>query len=185
MNLHGNFYRSHWRCCRPVCSRGSPPKTPGSIKHQISRSDMTEIAAIHAREILDSRGNPTVEADVVLAEGGDRTRSGAQRRIDRRARGRRTARQRQEALSRQRRAAGRGKCRKRDSAGAHGHGRDQSAPARCHDARAGWHAEQGPPRSECDSGGFDGGGARLGELAAHAALPLSRRSERIAAADAR
>ncbi|GGG90972.1 phosphopyruvate hydratase [Silvibacterium dinghuense] len=30
---------------------------------------MTEIAAIHAREILDSRGNPTVEADVVLADG--------------------------------------------------------------------------------------------------------------------
>ena len=30
---------------------------------------MTEIAAIHAREILDSRGNPTVEADVIL-EGG-------------------------------------------------------------------------------------------------------------------
>ncbi|MGB6134504.1 MAG: phosphopyruvate hydratase [Acidobacteriaceae bacterium] len=30
---------------------------------------MTDIAAIHAREILDSRGNPTVEADVVL-EGG-------------------------------------------------------------------------------------------------------------------
>ena len=30
---------------------------------------MTEIAAIHAREILDSRGNPTVEADVVLQGG--------------------------------------------------------------------------------------------------------------------
>ena len=30
---------------------------------------MTEIAQIHAREILDSRGNPTVEADVVLAGG--------------------------------------------------------------------------------------------------------------------
>ena len=30
---------------------------------------MTEIVAIHAREILDSRGNPTVEADVVLASG--------------------------------------------------------------------------------------------------------------------
>src|ERR1700710_3290459 len=30
---------------------------------------MTEIASIHAREILDSRGNPTVEADVVLAGG--------------------------------------------------------------------------------------------------------------------
>ncbi len=30
---------------------------------------MTEIAQIHAREILDSRGNPTVEADVVLDSG--------------------------------------------------------------------------------------------------------------------
>ena len=30
---------------------------------------MTEIVAIHAREILDSRGNPTVEADVILASG--------------------------------------------------------------------------------------------------------------------
>jgi enolase len=30
---------------------------------------MTEITAIHAREILDSRGNPTVEAEVVLTDG--------------------------------------------------------------------------------------------------------------------
>ena len=30
---------------------------------------MTEIVSIHAREILDSRGNPTVEADVVLGDG--------------------------------------------------------------------------------------------------------------------
>ncbi|HEY0784596.1 MAG TPA: phosphopyruvate hydratase, partial [Acidobacteriaceae bacterium] len=35
---------------------------------------MTEIAAIHAREILDSRGNPTVEAEIVLA-GGVRARA--------------------------------------------------------------------------------------------------------------
>ena len=35
---------------------------------------MTEIVSIHAREILDSRGNPTVEADVVL-EGGARGRA--------------------------------------------------------------------------------------------------------------
>jgi enolase len=45
------------------------PKLKDRLRHQISRSDMTEIAAIHAREILDSRGNPTVEADVVLASG--------------------------------------------------------------------------------------------------------------------
>ena len=30
---------------------------------------MSTIADIHAREILDSRGNPTVEADVILKDG--------------------------------------------------------------------------------------------------------------------
>src|ERR1700742_4073810 len=45
------------------------PKLKDRLQHHISRSDMTEIAAIHAREILDARGNPTVEADVVLAGG--------------------------------------------------------------------------------------------------------------------
>ena len=30
---------------------------------------MTAIVAIHAREILDSRGNPTVEVDVLLETG--------------------------------------------------------------------------------------------------------------------
>jgi enolase len=39
------------------------------LQHHVTRSDMTEIVAIHAREILDSRGNPTVEADVLLAGG--------------------------------------------------------------------------------------------------------------------
>ena len=30
---------------------------------------MTQIDRIHAREIMDSRGNPTVEADVILESG--------------------------------------------------------------------------------------------------------------------
>ena len=30
---------------------------------------MGEIIDVHAREILDSRGNPTVEVEVVLSEG--------------------------------------------------------------------------------------------------------------------
>ena len=30
---------------------------------------MTAIAEIHAREIMDSRGNPTLEADVTLSNG--------------------------------------------------------------------------------------------------------------------
>jgi enolase len=46
------------------------PRTPNSE----SRNAMTEIVSIHAREILDSRGNPTVEADVVL-EGGIKGRA--------------------------------------------------------------------------------------------------------------
>src|ERR1700757_2725372 len=45
------------------------PKLNDRLRHKIARSDMTEIAQIHAREILDSRGNPTVEADVLLASG--------------------------------------------------------------------------------------------------------------------
>jgi enolase len=45
------------------------PKLQDRLHHHIARSDMTEIAQIRAREILDSRGNPTVEADVVLADG--------------------------------------------------------------------------------------------------------------------
>jgi enolase len=45
------------------------PRLNERIQHHITRSNMTEIAAIHAREVLDSRGNPTVEADVVLESG--------------------------------------------------------------------------------------------------------------------
>ena len=46
---------------------------------------MDRIKYIHAREILDSRGNPTVEVEVVKWCGGDRI--GAFRRFDRRIRG--------------------------------------------------------------------------------------------------
>jgi enolase len=45
------------------------PKLNDRLQHRIARNDMTEIVAIRAREILDSRGNPTVEADVILESG--------------------------------------------------------------------------------------------------------------------
>jgi enolase len=45
------------------------PKLNDRLLHHIVRSDMTEIVAIRAREVLDSRGNPTVEADVILESG--------------------------------------------------------------------------------------------------------------------
>ncbi len=45
-----------------------------AAKKERQKQAMIEIVSIHAREILDSRGNPTVEADVVL-EGGVRGRA--------------------------------------------------------------------------------------------------------------
>jgi len=65
---------------------------------------MTAIVDVHAREILDSRGNPTVEVDVVLEDGSfgrAAVPSGASTGAHE---ARRTARRRQDALSRQGRA---------------------------------------------------------------------------------
>ena len=45
---------------------------------------MTAIIDIIGREILDSRGNPTVEVDVVLEDGCARPRRGAVGRLHRR-----------------------------------------------------------------------------------------------------
>ncbi len=45
------------------------PQLNARLLHRIVRSEMTEIVAVRAREVLDSRGNPTVEADVILESG--------------------------------------------------------------------------------------------------------------------
>src|SRR6201994_4716808 len=45
------------------------PKLNDRLQHRIARTNMTEIMEIRAREVLDSRGNPTVEADVILESG--------------------------------------------------------------------------------------------------------------------
>ena len=47
----------------------SRPQLNDRLQPRILRSNMTEIVAIRAREVLDSRGNPTVEADVILESG--------------------------------------------------------------------------------------------------------------------
>jgi len=36
---------------------------------RLERTYMSNIVDIHAREVIDSRGNPTVEAEVTLADG--------------------------------------------------------------------------------------------------------------------
>ena len=48
---------------------------------------MTAILDIIGREILDSRGNPTVEVDVLLEDGSHGPRRRAVWRVDRRTRG--------------------------------------------------------------------------------------------------
>ena len=53
---------------------------------------MTSIARVHGRQILDSRGNPTVEVEVQLESGAFGARGRALGRVDRRARGGRAAR---------------------------------------------------------------------------------------------
>ena len=58
-----------------------------------------EIESVVGREILDSRGNPTVEAEITLADGTVARGMRPLRRIHRRVRGSGAARRRQEPLS--------------------------------------------------------------------------------------
>ena len=55
---------------------------------------MSEIEHVVGREVLDSRGNPTVEVEVVLASRGRVDEPSCPRGVDRRARGGRAARRR-------------------------------------------------------------------------------------------
>ena len=84
----------------------SAPVGPLEKPRQEGVPPMSVIADVRAREILDSRGNPTVEVEVELDSGAHRPGGGAVGRLHRRARGGRTARRRQEALRRQGRPEG-------------------------------------------------------------------------------
>ena len=81
----------------------------------MSFTEKAIIESVLAREILDSRGNPTVEVDVAPGVGPGRHRGRSVGRVDRRARGAGAARRRQEALPRQGRAQGVRKRRRRCS----------------------------------------------------------------------
>ena len=76
-----------------------------TLTHSMEHRRATTITRIHAREILDCRGNPTLEAEVTLADGAFGRARGAERRVHRHARSGGTARRRQDALSRQGRDA--------------------------------------------------------------------------------
>ena len=131
--------------------RASHERVPSACKQRNAGETrpMTAIVDIIGREILDSRGNPTVEVDVVLEDGSRGRAGGAVGRLDRRARGHRAARRRQEALPRQGRAEGGRGRQRRDLRCALRHGRRGPAPHRRRDAQARRHAQQGPARRQC------------------------------------
>ena len=90
---------------------------------------MTAIVDIIGREILDSRGNPTVEVDVVL-EDGSLGRAGVPSGASTGAHeADRAARRRQEALPRQGRAEGGRRRQRRDLRCAVRHGRARTSAA--------------------------------------------------------
>jgi enolase len=51
-----------------MCTYLDPNHTPCTL-HPARFGDMSTIIEVHGREIIDSRGNPTVEADITLSSG--------------------------------------------------------------------------------------------------------------------
>ena len=144
---------------------------------------MGAITDIRAREILDSRGNPTVEVDVLLesgAEGRAAVPSGA-------STGTHEAVERRDgrvAFRRQRGAGGRAHRQRGNLPGAERHGVLGAGPPRCHADCPRWDRKQGPARGQRDPRGQSRRRERLGDRARPAALPLCRRPRRAASAGA-
>ena len=145
---------------------------------------MSLIEHVHAREILDSRGNPTVEAEVML-EGGEMGRAavpcGA-------STGEHEAVELRDGDKKRYLGKGVAKAveqRQRDDrARTRGPRRARSDGGRRRADRARRHAEQVEARRERDARRLAGDGARRGGLLGDPALPLPRRRERAHAARA-
>ena len=144
-----------------------------------------EIIRVVGREILDSRGNPTVEADVYLADGSmgrAAVPSGA-------STGEHEAVELRDGDKKRYLGKGTLKAvenhRRRDRARAHRHGRRRAGRSRSQDDRARRHSEQGPRWAPTPSSPFRWPTARAAaDVARTAALPLSRRRARSPAARA-
>ena len=139
---------------------------------------MSTISNIHAREVLDSRGNPTVEAEVTLADGTKGRAivpSGASTGEHEAVELRDGDKQRflgkgvLKAVENVNSKIAKELCRD---------GRRRSARARPEDDRARRHREQRPSRRQRDSGGLDGSGAGGRQQLRAAALPVSGRRGR-------
>jgi hypothetical protein len=110
----------------------------------------TTIQRIHARQILDSRGRPTVEAEIALAWRDRRACLSSIGRIDGQSRGRRAPRWRERLGRPGCNPCGR-ECSPPHCRAPAGSGRARSIAARRAHARGGRHAEPGSTGSKCDA----------------------------------
>ncbi len=143
---------------------------------------MTAIIDIFAREILDSRGNPTVEVDVTLEDGTmgraavpSGASTGAHEAVEKRDgdKGRYLGKGVLEAVALGQRRTGRKPDRR---------GRDRTAGHRPADDRTGRHAQQGPSGRECHPGRVAGRRQSRRRRAGAAAVSLCRRHRGASAA---
>ena len=119
-----------------------------------------KIREVSAFQIFDSRGNPTIEAEVIARGRSARPRAGAFGRFDRPIRGFGTTRSAMRQVSRQIRGPSDRKCERRNRAGGAWNGCQRSGGYR---PRSDWsrrHSEQVSPGSQRDSGGLAGRGQR-------------------------
>ena len=144
---------------------------------------MSQIERVHARQILDSRGNPTVEVEVGLrsgAHGHAAVPSGAST-GEFEATELRDGGERWQGKGVTRAVA---KRQRRDRAGAEGHGRLRPTGPRQGADRARRHARQVAAGRQRDPGRVAGGGARAGGRGGPAAVALPRWRGRQGAAGA-
>ena len=183
--------RSAWPRPRAACGRSCRSTSRTLLRPREGEADwhapMSRIAAVHARQILDSRGNPTVEVEVTLESGAfgrALVPSGASTGVHEAVELRDGDKAR---VRRQGRAQGRPQRRRpRSRPAVQGPRRGRPARARRAAHRARRHAEQGPPRRERDPRRLARRRPRGRGRRRRLALPLGRRRrrERPAGADA-
>ena len=143
-----------------------------------TNSLMSNIAGIHAREVLDSRGNPTVEAEVFLADGSlgraivpSGASTGEHEAVELRDGDKTT-------LSRQRRSQSRRNVNGEIAEALVAMDAIRPARPRSKDDRTRRHRKQRPARRERDSGRLHGAARARPTSLEHSALSLSRRRRR-------
>ena len=159
----------------PARGRGPLPRRALRRLSWQTSATMPTIERIHARQILDSRGNPTVEVDVTLDTGAPRPRRGAVGRLDGRVRGDRASRRRRRLERQGRHAGGRATSTARSPTALVGARATEQGAIDQTLLRPRRHAQQVAPRRQRDPRRLAGGRPRRRGRGGRAALLLPRR----------